>query len=76
LSLEQVSKAQRGSRCIAILFFNLCARWGLVVNATSLPFYIQKRDAVTIVQEAGWAPGPVRTGKEKLAPPAVDPWAV
>ena len=27
------------------------------------------KDAVPIVQEAGWAPGPVWTGAENLAPP-------
>jgi hypothetical protein len=26
---------------------------------------------VPIVQEAGWAPGPVWTGVEKLAPPGI-----
>ena len=26
------------------------------------------KDPVPIVQEAGWAPGPVRTGAENLAP--------
>ena len=26
------------------------------------------KDTVPIVQEAGWAPGPVRTGAENLAP--------
>ena len=27
------------------------------------------KDLVPIVQEAGWAPGPVRTGAENLPPP-------
>jgi hypothetical protein len=39
---------------------------GLVVNATPQPLYPQKRDLVHIVQEAGWAPGPVQTGAENL----------
>ena len=30
------------------------------------------KDPVPIVQEAGWAPGPVWTGAENLAPPAFD----
>jgi catalase len=38
-TLEQAMKAQRGSRGIALLFFNLGARWGWVVNATPRPFY-------------------------------------
>jgi hypothetical protein len=28
-----------------------------------------EKDPVPIVQEAGWAPGPVWTGTENLAPP-------
>jgi len=31
------------------------------------------KDPVPIVQEAGWAPGPVWTGAENLAPPGFDP---
>ena len=31
------------------------------------------KDPVPIVQEAGWASGPVWTGAENLAPPAFDP---
>jgi hypothetical protein len=31
------------------------------------------KDAVPIVQEAGWAPEPVRIGAENLAPPGFDP---
>ena len=34
------------------------------------------KDPVPIVQEAGWAPGPVWTGGENLAPPGFDPWTV
>ena len=37
-----------------------------VVNATPRPFYPRGRDTVTIVQDAGWDPGPVRTGAENL----------
>ena len=29
-----------------------------------------RKDPVPIVQEAGWAPGPVWTGVENLAPPS------
>jgi hypothetical protein len=33
------------------------------------------KDPVPIVQEAGWAPGPVWIGAENLAPlPGFDPW--
>jgi len=31
--------------------------------------FIPGKDPVPIVQEAGWAPGPVWTGAENLAPP-------
>ena len=40
---------------------------GLVVNATPRPLYPRERDAVPIVQEAGWVPGPVWMGAESLA---------
>jgi len=42
---------------------------GWVVNATPRPLYPRERDPVPIVQDAGWAPGPVWTGAENLAPP-------
>jgi hypothetical protein len=50
VSLEQAMKAQRGSRCIAVLFY-LGARWGWVVNATPRLLYPGKHP-VPIVQEA------------------------
>ena len=34
------------------------------------------KDPVPIVQEAGWAPGPVWIGAENLAPPVFDPRTV
>ena len=34
------------------------------------------KDLVPIVQEAGWAPGPVWTGAENLPPPGFDPQTV
>jgi hypothetical protein len=37
------------------------------VPAASAP----ERDPVPTVQEAGWAPGPVWTGKENLAPTGI-----
>jgi hypothetical protein len=41
---------------------------GWVVNATHRPLYPRERDPVPTVQEARWAPGPVWTGAENLAP--------
>jgi len=38
------------------------------VNATPRPFYRRERQPVPILQEAGWAPVPVWTGEENLAP--------
>ena len=39
VTLKQAMKAQSGSRSIAVLFFNLGARLGWVVNATRRPLY-------------------------------------
>jgi len=44
---------------------------GWVVNATPRPLYPRERDPVPIVEEAGWAPGPVGTGAENLAPTGI-----
>jgi len=41
-------------------------RW--MGNATFRPLYPQKREAIPIAQEAGWAPGPLWTCRENLAP--------
>ena len=37
------------------------------------PLFTPGKEPVPIVQEAGWAPGPVWTGAENLAPPGFDP---
>ena len=50
-------KVQMG-RCTV---FNLGARCRWKINATPRPLYPRERDPVPITQEAGWAPGPVRT---------------
>jgi hypothetical protein len=42
-----------------------------VVKSTPQPLYPRERDPVTIVQETGWAPGPVWTGAENLAPTGI-----
>jgi hypothetical protein len=39
-----------------------------VVSSTPRPFFTLEKDPVPIVQESGWAPGPVWTGAENLAP--------
>jgi hypothetical protein len=40
------------------------------------PLSTPGKDPVPIVQEAGWAPGPVWKGAENLAPPGLDPWTI
>jgi len=40
------------------------------------PLFTPGKDAVPIVQEAGWVPVPVWTGAENLAPPGFDPRTV
>jgi hypothetical protein len=44
VALEQAMKTQRYSGT----FFNLCARWGWVVNATRRPLCPQERDPISI----------------------------
>jgi hypothetical protein len=39
-----------------------------VASPTPRPLYPGERDPVPVVQEAGWAPGPVRTAAENLTP--------
>ena len=43
-------------------------------HALAAPY--PEKDPVPIVQEAVWAPGPVWTGAENLAPPGFDPRTV
>jgi hypothetical protein len=63
--------AHSGSRGIAVLFHDHGTRrwWGFSV--TFRPLSTPQRDPVPIVQEAGWAPGPVWTGAENLAPTGI-----
>jgi hypothetical protein len=42
-TLQQAMNAQRGRRGIALLFFDLDARWGLVVNVVTLSAHCTKR---------------------------------
>ena len=59
--------AHRGSRGIALPFHDhgTRRRWG--VSVTPRPLFSPGKNTVPIVQEAGWAPGPVWTGTENLA---------
>jgi hypothetical protein len=57
-----------GSRGIALLcFLDLGSRRGWGVSVMPQPLSTPGKDPVLIVQEAGWAPGPVWTGAENLA---------
>jgi hypothetical protein len=47
-----------------------CPNWERVVNETVWPLYPRERDLVPVVEEGGWAPGPVWTGAEILPPPS------
>ena len=57
----------RGSRGIALLFHDHGTRRGWRISVTPRPLFTLGNDPVPIVQEAGWAPGPVWTGAENLA---------
>ena len=54
--------AQRVGRGIALLFHDRGTRRGWVVSSTPRPYFTPGKDPVAIVQEAGWAPGPIWTG--------------
>ena len=56
------SVAQRVGRGIALLFHDRGTRRGWVVSSTPRPHFSPGKDPVSILQEAGWAPGPVWTG--------------
>ena len=53
--------AHRVGRGIALLFHDRGTRRGWVIS-TPRPHFTPGKDPVPIVQEAGWAPGPVWTG--------------
>jgi hypothetical protein len=50
------------------LFLDLGTRRGWGVSVTPRPLSTPGKDPVPILQEAGWAPGPVWAGAENLAP--------
>ena len=53
--------------------FNFDTRWGWVVNVTLRPLYSREIDAVSLVQQAELAQGPVWPGAENLLPTEFDP---
>jgi hypothetical protein len=58
----------RRSTGIVLLLHDHSTRkgWGMIV--TPWPLFTPRKDPVPIVQEAGWAPGPIWTGAENLTP--------
>ena len=56
--------AQRVGRGIALLFHDRGTRRGWVVSSTHQPHLTPRKHPVPILQEAGWAPGPVWTGEK------------
>ena len=56
--------AQRVGRGIALLFHDHGTSRGWVVSSTPQPYLTLGKDQVPILQEAGWAPGLVWTGKK------------
>ena len=54
--------AHRVGRGIALLFHDRGTRRRWVVSSTPRPHFTPGKDPVPILQEAGWAPGPVWTG--------------
>jgi len=49
-------------RGIALLFRDRGTRRGWVVSSTPRPRFTSGKDPVPVLQEAGWAPGPIWTG--------------
>ena len=54
--------AKRVGRGIALLFHDRGTRRGWVVSSTPRPHFTPGKDPLPILQEAGWALGPVWTG--------------
>jgi hypothetical protein len=65
--LEQTTKAQRGSRYSSTLSLtSVLDGCGWLMPRPGC--FTPRKDPVPTVQDAGWAPGPVWTGAENLAP--------
>ena len=67
--------AQRVGRVIAPLFHDRGTSRGWAVSSTPRPYFAPGKDSVPILQEVGWAPGPVRKGG-KSRPNEFDPRTV
>jgi hypothetical protein len=69
-------KALRESIGIAVLCFQTSALEGGEGLASCRPLSTPWKDPVTIVQEAGWAPGPAGQVRNISPPPGFDPRTV
>ena len=69
-TLEQAMKPRGGAVVQLYCLCNLGARWG-EWSATRPGLFTTRKDPVFIAQEAGWAPRPVWTGAENLAPTGI-----
>jgi len=63
--------AHTESTGIALFFHDHGTIRGWGVSVTPRPLFTPRKNPVPIVQEAGWAPGPVWTGAENLAPTGI-----
>jgi len=61
---------------VALLFLDHGTRRGWGFSVSPRPLFTPEKDPVPIVQEAGWAPGPVWTARKISPPPGFDPWSV
>jgi len=68
LKLSTGRTAHRRRRGIALPFHGHGTRRGLGISVTSRLLFTPGKDPVPIVQKAVWAPGPVWTDAENLAP--------
>ena len=71
LRLSTGRRPHRGSKSIAVIFLDHSTRSGWGVSVTPRPLFNPGKHPVPIVQEAGWAQGPVWTDAENLAPTGV-----
>jgi hypothetical protein len=69
------TEGQEGGRGIALLFLDLSTRRG-GWSAPRLARFNPGKHLVSIVQEAGWASGPVWTWEKSRYPPGFDPRTV
>jgi len=63
--------AHRGSRGIALIFHDLGTIRGWGISFTPRSLFTSGKEPVPIVQEVGWAPGPVSASAENLAPTGI-----